>query len=162
MWNELKSLITSGAEFKVEKISEEKRLMFLRKSLMKGNHIKENNKEEARVLEEFARKEFKLGHVIILPKETVTIVPELEICPLGIVRQNTVDTLENREEKVRIVHDLSFNVEEGGLVNDRMNLEDYLEVQYGHVLQRILHTLHHFRRRDRSNRIHLETFEETG
>lgn len=159
MWEELKGLLTSGAEFKVEKISEEKRLMFLRKSLMKGNHIKENNKEEAQVLEEFARKEFKLGHVIILPKETVTIVPELEICPLGIVRQNTVDTLENREEKVRIVHDLSFNVEEGGSVKDRINLEDYPEVQYGHALQRILHTIHHFRRRDKINRNLLAKFD---
>ena len=44
-------------------------------------------------------------------------------------------------------------------MNDRMNLEDYPEVQYGYALQRILHTIHHFRRKEKCKRILLAKFD---
>ena len=79
--------------------------------------IKEDNKEEIRIIENFAVKELSLGHTIILRKEAVTIVLNSEVCPLRIVRQKTVDGSGKEEEKIRVVHDLFFSVKEKSSVN---------------------------------------------
>ena len=145
--------MNKGAHFHLEHISEEKRLRNLRLIVGRGNHGEKNDSGAIQYFKEIIEKELHLRHIIILSLEAATSIPNLEVCPLGIVKQQTVDELGERKEKIRIVHDLSFSIDEDNSINSRMKLEDYLEVQYGRTLMRILYCIHHFRARKPIQRI---------
>ena len=97
------------------------------------------------IFQEFFMKKHYLEHISILPRHVITQIPGLELCPFSIVRQETVSAMGQQKEKNRIVHDLSYNVDdEENAINGKIQLEDYPEVQYGRAISRVLYSIHYF------------------
>ncbi|CAN0539890.1 unnamed protein product, partial [Ectocarpus sp. 12 AP-2014] len=76
----------------------------------------------------------RIGRAFVLPREAAFHIPGLNISPLGVVSSGTPES-----PKLRIVHDLSFDVaREEASVNDRTDFASAPSVALKHVLRNFI------------------------
>ena len=101
------------------------------------------------------REDVSKGWQLPLPKEAAMELPVCEVAPLGVVSQWTIDENANRQPKLRLTHDQSFNPTRGERrsVNDRVVTAELKLARFGRALMRLLHYVCLLRRRFSGERL---------
>ena len=89
LWSRMKEILTSGSKWPLEDISEEDRESDLNEALTFGNHKGASSKPE--VLSKLVNKDIKYGYSLPIPLSSVAKIKGLEMAPMNIMEQNTID-----------------------------------------------------------------------
>lgn len=112
----------------------------MRTLIERGNHKSaQSNPEQVKIL---LGKDVQHGFVIPIPIETIYLIPNAAVQPLGLVQQWTTKEDGTRAIKYRITQDLSFSSNKEGpnrSINSRVNMKAYAEMVYGWCFPRTLH-----------------------
>jgi hypothetical protein len=85
--------------------------------------------------------EVRYGWQLVLPAESVHVIPGTIVSPLGLVKQNTINEHGETTTKWRLTHDQSFKFQSGTSVNSRVRKEKLANCMYGSALRRFLHAV---------------------
>jgi hypothetical protein len=153
-WKAFSDRLQHGATFPITPLPEVLRQEDLDGARARGNH--KSATEHATFLAEAFSKETKKGWILLLPDDKASIIPGLEIAPLGVADQLGVSATGEFVSKLRITHDLSFpGVVSGESVNSRVDKEQLEPCMFGHTLLRVIHSIVHFRQKFPQKRIWL-------
>ena len=159
-WNELKSIIENGCDYKLSPIVNEKtRKKDLNSMMSRGNHKSTKKPDCKNILIKTFTKEVEKGWVVPITLESVTKIKDLFIIPLGIAHQFSINELGERTQKQRVTHDATFPTPSGDSVNNR-TIENLLQpCIYGQSLQRILHSLLEMRHSHPNKKIFMSKYD---
>jgi hypothetical protein len=87
----MEDFLTHGSKWPLVEISEEEQMNDLNNALTFGNHKSALAKPE--FLLKLIGKDVKYGYSIPIPLEIVKLIPGLEMAPMNIMAQNTIDEL---------------------------------------------------------------------
>ena len=99
------------------------------------------------------------GYAVPLTPRGVRSLKDAEVYPVGLQDQQTIDDKGNIIPKKRVTHDLSHNRKSGESVNQWVDMSQLKPAQYGHAMSRVLHLIHHIRRRHPGKRILCNKFD---
>ena len=139
LWPNCSRWLTTGVEFPLAPLSEEDRMQDLEATLARGNH-KTADKWKAEI-EQALKKEVQRGWQLPLPKAAAQLLPGAIIAPVGMAEQETIDDQGNIVDKLRLLHDQSYNPICGTKrsVNDRVNQSALTPCMFGRALMRYIH-----------------------
>jgi hypothetical protein len=113
---------SNGSKWPLEEISEEDRASDLQEALIFGNHKGASSKPD--LLKKLISKDVKYGYSLPIPLESVTQIKGLEMAPMNIMAQNTIDEFGRVVPKDRLTHNQSWKWEVSGTsVNSRVQKE---------------------------------------
>ena len=128
LWNRMKDILKNGSKWLLEEISEEDRASNLQEALIFGNHKGASSKPD--LLKKLISKDVKYGYSLPIPLESVTQIKGLEMAPMKIMAQNTIDKFIRIVPKDRRTHDHSWKWGGSGTsVNSRVRKELLQETQ---------------------------------
>jgi hypothetical protein len=137
LWNRMEEILTRGSKWPLDDISEEDRESDLKEALTFGNHKGASSKPE--VLKKLVNKDIKYGYSLPIPLDSVTKIKGLEMAPMNIMAQNTIDEHGRVIPKDRLTHDQSWKWEKSGTsVNSRVKKELLQETRYGFCIRRLV------------------------
>ena len=89
------------------------------------------------------------GWQLIIPRESVRLLCNAVIAPLGLVEQDTINERGKIVPKWHLIHDQSFNVIKGThrSINDHLITDDLTPCRYGKALLRHIHVIIGLRQR---------------
>ena len=90
------------------------------------------------ILKKLVSKDVKYGYSVPIHLTSVTKIPGLEMAPMNIMAQNTIDELGRVVPKDRLTHDQSWKWGSGTSVNSHVQRELLQECRYGFCIQRII------------------------
>lgn len=122
-----------GADFPLDRITEEARIGDMMGRLARGNH--QSASQKAAFLEAALTKEVKKGWLLPLPASRAKDIPSLEMAPLGVATHVGINAEGEFVTKDRVTHDLSFPGDYlGTSINDRVIPEELEPCMFGHML----------------------------
>ena len=137
LWNRMENILKNGSKWPLEEISEEDRASDLQEALIFGNHKGASSKSD--LLKKLISKDVKFGYSLPIPLESVTRIKGLEMAPMNIMAQNTIDEFGRVVPKDRLTHDQSWKwSSSGSSVNSRVKKELLQETRYGFCIRRIV------------------------
>jgi hypothetical protein len=136
LWNRMEAILKNGSKWPLEELSEESRTSDLRDALAFGNHKGASKKPD--LLLKLIGKDVKYGYSVPIPLESVTRIPGLEMAPMNIMAQNTIDEFGRVISKDRLTHDQSWKWGSGTSVNSRVQKEFLQDCRYGFCIRRIV------------------------
>jgi hypothetical protein len=117
-------------------LSKESRASNLQDALTFGNHKGALKKLD--LLLKLIGKDVKAGYSVPIPLESVTRIPGLEMAPMNIMPQNTINEFGRVIPKDRLTHDQSWKWGSGTSVNSRVQKKFFQECRYGFCIRRIV------------------------
>ena len=142
-WNDIKSSLSKGARYPLERISNSRRRSDLEEAITRGNH--ESAKANTPVLTKLLKKDVNLAFQLPVTIDAIRKVPHACIAPYGLISQQSIDELGEILTKYRAAHDQSFQFSSRNSVNDRVKRDQLLDLIYGDMLRRIIHYIHSLR-----------------
>lgn len=131
--------IGTGMKYPLQDISEKDRLMRLNENLSRGNHLIHAN-EMKQALQIFFDTELASVFLLPIPLNKVSELPDTEVCPVHVVKQDTID--ENNKVKLKLFpcHNLSFSPRglPNLLINQRHIEADTSDTQLGFDFEQLL------------------------
>jgi hypothetical protein len=156
-WIRLKNILTDGAIFPLEDISDEDRNQDLVFHSSRGNHKSASKNEE--ILRGIIKEDIERGFTLPLPITALHFIPKASLATLGCVIQSTLDSFGNRTKKIRMTHDQSFPGPSSKSVNLRVQHEKLPPIRYSFVLLWVIHYILDLRRRYPTTKIYLCKFD---
>jgi len=101
----MENFLKNGSKWPLEEISKEDRASDLQEALIFGNHKGASSKSD--LLKKLISKDVKFGYSLPIPLESVTQIKGLEMAPVNIMAQNTIDAFGRVILKDRLTHDQS-------------------------------------------------------
>jgi len=98
LWNRMENILKNESKWPLEEISEEDRASDLQEALIFGNHKGVSSKSD--LLKKLISKDVKFGYSLPIPLESVTQIKGLEMAPMNIMAQNTIDELDESYQKI--------------------------------------------------------------
>ena len=142
-WQYFRTQLEKGATYPLRKIGPRRRIDNIRKMLQRGNHRSaEDNSDEVKRLTE---DDVKKGFAIPLPREAASLIKHGEVYPVGLVSNHTFNDEGEPIVRYRLTHDLSFPIKKGVAINDRVDKDRLVALQYGFAFLRSLHLIHRIR-----------------
>ncbi|EJK57340.1 hypothetical protein THAOC_22625 [Thalassiosira oceanica] len=149
-----------GIQYPFEKqIDEKTRQSQLKANMERGNHKSALKEDERQHVTKLMRTDVENGYAVPITAEGVRRLKDAEVYPVGLQDQNTIDERGNVIPKKRVTHDLSHNRKTGESVNQRVDMTQLKPAMYGHAMSRVLHLIHHIRRRHPGKRILCNKFD---
>ena len=159
-WLEFHDDMVYGIQYPFkEDIDEETRLSQLKSNMERGNHKSALKDDERQHVTKLMRTDVENGYAVPITAEGVRRLKDAEVYPVGLQDQNTIDERGNVIPKKRVTHDLSHNRKTGESVNQRVDMAQLKPAMYGHAMSRVLHLIHHIRRRHPGKRILCNKFD---
>jgi len=91
LWLKTEDILTNGSKWPLEDLSKESRISNLYDALTFGNHKGASSKPD--ILKKLVSKDVKYGYSVPIPLTSVKKIPGLEMAPMNIMEQNTIDEL---------------------------------------------------------------------
>jgi hypothetical protein len=123
-WSKLRQILSSGAEFSLEPLSNDDRIQDLEYHLNRSNH--KSALKNSRILDDLINKDIRHGFALPLPIETYKEFKNTSIAPLGCQEQETINAQGEHVPKYRMTHDQTFPGPLGKSVNLRVIKEAYI------------------------------------
>ena len=137
LWQHTKDFLNDGSKWPLDKISKEERVKHLHEALTFGNHKGASAKPE--LLLKLIGQDVKYRYSAPIPLKSVKLIPGLEIAPMNIMAQNTIDEFGRGIPKDRLTHDQSWKWKGSGTsVNSRTRKELLQETCYGFCIRCIV------------------------
>jgi hypothetical protein len=136
---ELTKILTEGVDHQYwEELTKEERSTEVAQMMERGNdQSAENEPERVKLL---LNKDVTHGFSLLIPPETVPLIPGALVQPFGMAVQWTLDKQGARVPKYGLLQDLSFSMsKDNASVNSRVDMNEYNEIIYGWCLSRIIH-----------------------
>ena len=143
----------NGISYPITELDENTRINMVESQAKKGNHKSTDTKEAKVLVTKAMETDVKRGFGIIMTKQCAMKIKGAEIYPLGLQHQQTINERGEIIPKKRVTHDLSNNRRSKLSINQRVIEEEVPAVQFGFALSRVLHLIHHIRRRHPNKRI---------
>ena len=137
LWSKFEKMLTVGADYPLEPMSEEDRLQDITDAMERGNH--KSAKQKHQVLETKLFDEVRHGWELPLPLDKVPRLPGSLLAPLGVADQETINEQGEVIPSDRVTHDQSFPFSSGTSVNIRVIDEELTPCMCGHMLSRLIH-----------------------
>ena len=106
LWNRMEDILENGSKWPLEEISKEDRASNLQETLIFGNHKGVSSKPD--LLKKLISKDVKYGYSLPIPLESVTQIKGIEMAPMNIMAQNTINEFVRVVPKDRLTHDQSW------------------------------------------------------
>ena len=132
----MRDFLTDGSKWPLEAISEEQREKELDEALAFGNHKGASTQPE--LLIKLIGKDVKYGYSVPIPLDNVKLIHGLEMVPMNIMLQDTIDETGRIIPKNRLMHDQSWKWSSGTSVNSRVLKELLQDCRYGFCIRRII------------------------
>jgi hypothetical protein len=146
-WPLMRDIVTNGVRYPLRPIADDVRKADITAMLHRGNHQSTVLPENKAALTKAINKEVLHQWAIPIEPSCILAIPGASVTPLGVAVQWTINEDNVRVRKRRTTHDCSFPGPSGLSCNKRV-IEELLEpCIYGHALKRLLHGIHHIRRR---------------
>ena len=159
-WQEFHDDMVYGIQYPFkEDIDEPTRLEQLRANMERGNHKSALKPEGRKHVTKLMQADVTNGYAVPITLDGVRRLKDAEVYPVGLQDQNTIDERGNIIPKKRVTHDLSHNRKTGESVNQRVDMSRLKKSMYGHAMSRVLHLIHHLRRRHPGKRILANKFD---
>jgi hypothetical protein len=137
-WPRLRKILEEGSNWPLHPLTDSERRAKNSELIQRGNH-KSAEKYNAD-LHNTLKKEVLQGWMIPLPIDYVSSLKYGELAPVGMDDKQWVDLPNGQKQvKLRLTHDQSFNASQGRSVNDRVITEKLEPLYYGGCLSRIIH-----------------------
>ncbi len=137
LWQHMKDFLNDGSKWPLDEISEEERVKDLNEVLTFGNHKGALAKPE--LLLKLIGKDVKYGCSAPIPLNSVKRIPGLEMAPMNIMAQNTINEFGQVIPKDQLTHDQSWKWKGSGTsVNSRTRKELLQETRYGFCIWHIV------------------------
>jgi len=150
----MKKFLTEGTDTSFLPISEESLRNDCIKNMERGNHKSSSKSDKTlNFLNKTYSKEVRKGWMIPLSTDIIPKLKNACVIPVGVVSQSTVDELGETVEKMRLTHDCSWPGPSQYSVNNRINEDLLVPLQYGRCFYRVLHHIRHMRFNNPSRRI---------
>ena len=137
LWSKFEKMLTVGADYPLEPMSEEDRLQDIADAMERGNH--KSAKQKQQVLESKLFDEVQHGWELPLPLDKAPRLPGSLLAPLGIADQETINEQGEVTPSDRVTHDQSFPFSSGTSVNIRVIAEELTPCMCGHMLSQLIH-----------------------
>jgi hypothetical protein len=102
----MEDILKNGSKWPLEEISKEDQASDLQEALIFGNHKGASSKPD--LLKKLISKDVKCGYSLPIPLESVMQIKWLEMAPINIMAQNTIDKFGRVVPKDRLTHDQSW------------------------------------------------------
>jgi hypothetical protein len=102
----MENILKNGSKWPLEEISKEDRASDLKEALIFGNHKGASSKSD--LLKKLISKDVKFGYSLPIPLKSVMQIKGLEMAPMNIMEQNTIDEFGRVIPKDRLTHDQSW------------------------------------------------------
>ena len=142
-WNKIKSSLSKGARYPLERISNTRRRKDLEEAIVQGDH--KSARSNIPVLTKLLKKDVHLAFQLPITINAIRKVPHSCIAPYGLISQQSVDEIGDIITKHRAAHDQSFQFSSRNLVNARVKHKYLLDLVYGDMLRCIIHSIHSLR-----------------
>ena len=142
-WEYLKNQLQKGAAYPLRKIGKAARLQNLHQMMSRGNHKSAESKIE--IVRNLTQDDVTKGFALPLPRLVAPLIKNGEVYPVGLASNQTFNETGKEILRYRLTHDLSFPVKKGIAINDRVEKDKLLVLQYGFAFLRTLHHLHTLR-----------------
>ena len=152
-WNDLKTIINNGVDYEMNPIDEKDRLSDIDFHLERGNHKSASHQEGIQAITKAFKREVSLGWQIPILPDAIKAIKGACITPLGVAKQWTINSSNERIIKKRVTHDCTFPGPSGLSANLRVPEDILDECLYGFALLRLLHEAHQMRFRHKHSRI---------
>ena len=137
-FDSFRPVLTEGMRYEfLRELSEEERLKELGAMLARGNH--KSAKDESDEVERLLAKDVKHGFSLPVLASIIRKIKGAMVQPAGIASQFALQPDGSRVPKNRLTHDLTFEDGEGVSVNNRVDMDLYVEMIYGWCLIRVVH-----------------------
>jgi hypothetical protein len=117
----MEGILTNGSKWSLEELSEETRVSNLNDALTFGNHKDASKKPD--LLLKLIGKDVNYGYSVPIPLKSVTRISGLEMAPMNVIAQNTIDEFGRVIPKDRLTHNQSWKWGSGTFVNSRVQKE---------------------------------------
>jgi hypothetical protein len=130
----MEDILKNGSKWPLEEISKEDRASDLQEALIFGNHKGASSKPD--LVKKLFNKDIKYSYSLPIPLESVTQIKGLEMAPMNIMAQNTINEFGRFVPKDRLTHDQSWKWGGSGTsVNSRVRKELLQETLYGFCIR---------------------------
>ena len=130
----MRSILENGSTWPLEDLPAANRKRDLVEALAFGNH--KGAKANPKLLRKLVEKDVLFGYGLVLPLETLKVIPGALLAPINIMKQNTIDEHGRVIEKDRLTHDQSYTWGSGTSVNSRVVKDSLLPCRFGACLKR--------------------------
>ena len=136
LWLKMEDILTNGSKWPLEDLSKESHISNMNDALTFGNHKGALSKPD--ILKKLVSKDVKYSYSVPIPLTSVKKIQGLEMAPMNIMEQNTIDELGRVVPKDRLTHDQSWEWGSGKSVNGHIQRELLQECRYGFCIRRII------------------------
>ncbi len=146
-WSKLNDTLSHGSSYELNEVRQpHDRVRDLAHLHEYGNHKSATSVEGLKLASDLLHEDVFKQRAIPIPPSLVDSIVGSELCPIGIVHQNTINDRGEMIDKSRACHDHTYH---GGPSNSSLNLRTNKDLlhpcEYGHALRRILHQAHFLR-----------------
>ena len=139
-------------------LTEHQRLQEVQASLEYRNHKSATNNQA--LFDTYISKDVKFGFALPIQKDVVVQIPQCLVQPGGLTKQFTLSPDGTQVPQQRLTHDLTFeHIGENISVNNRLDLQEYPEMYYGHCLSQVIHFIVALRWRFPQDKILISKFD---
>jgi len=157
-WTDIRDILEKGCNYQLDSEPDEKtRLKDLELMLERGNHT--SAKKNLDVLKKAFDKEVKKGWLLPVTIESLTKIKHVNIIPLGIADQHSINEKGERIFKQRVTHDASFEAPSGRSVNNQVIEALLQDCIYGQCLKRVIHGIHNMRYNHKNKKIFMTKYD---
>jgi hypothetical protein len=139
LWPRARRTMRFGFSMPLDPLQEVERATDVFDALGYGNH--KSTQSNPTVVREMLDDEVRHGWQLVLPAESIPLIPGTIVSPLGLVEQITINEHGETTQKWRLIHDQSFQFQSGTSVNNRVQKEKLAQCMYGKALRRFIHAV---------------------
>ena len=158
LWNKLKSHLSSGCNYPVSPIEDDKLMIDLDDALAFGNHKGAVNNPD--LFQSMMDKEVEHGWALPIPREKIKdLGHKIILSPMNIIEQMTINEKGEKVPKKRITHNQSMVFGSESSINSRLISEELQDVMYGKCILRLIHDIIAKREANPSKRILIQKID---
>jgi hypothetical protein len=159
LWPVVKKTLDTGANMHLSALPEDEQRLAENIEMIKlQNHKSARNNPST--IQDALSKDVTAGFALVIPIDDLPSIPNVMVCPLGMVEQFTISAQGVRTPKRRLTHDQSFSIlPYSRSLNDLTDLAKFPDLVYGFCIHRILYQIIALRRSYPNDRILLMKFD---
>jgi len=137
LWTQLKEILSNGASFPLDEISDQDRLTDLNFHANHGNH--KSAFFHKQIFQDIIKEDVERGFALALPVTALHFLPKASLASLGCVKQSTLDASGNQSTKYRMTLNQSFPGPSKLSVNFRVQQSKLQPILYSFVISLCIH-----------------------
>jgi hypothetical protein len=136
LWKCMEDFFTHCSKWPLVEISKEEQVNNLNDALTFRNH--KGALAKPKLLLKLISKDVKYGYSVPIPLDSVKLIPGLEMAPMNIMAQNTINKFGQVIPKDQLTHNQSWKWSSGTSVNSHVWRELLQECRYSFCIRRIM------------------------